>query len=89
MSMVVNQWMGELAKITDKIMLKQKHQPFNVFLKSQTNDDDVRIAEQAESGTGLVMEGGKTGSALMKVTATENELCEETVFWLMDRFAPC
>ncbi|GJW26892.1 hypothetical protein Tco_0040703 [Tanacetum coccineum] len=85
MAMVVNQWMGELAKITDKIMLKQKHQkPFNVFLKSQTNDDDdVRVVEQAESGT------EKTGSALLKANATENELCEETVFWLMDRFAPC
>lgn len=90
MSMVVNLWVGELTKLSDKIRLKKNYQPqqlFNIFLKSQTTQNE---ADDAESGiSSLEVEKQPVSSVLLKSSATENELSEETVFWLMDRFAPC
>ncbi|KAI3828007.1 hypothetical protein L1987_02097 [Smallanthus sonchifolius] len=74
-------------KITDKIRLKKNHQPWaNFFIKSQTIQSEANDYDQIEE-SGIVKE--KPAAALLKSPATENELPEETVFWLMDRFAPC
>ncbi|KAL8209605.1 hypothetical protein R6Q57_006337 [Mikania cordata] len=88
MSTVVNSWIGEVTKLTDKIRLKKSHQQLaNFFLRSQTiqREDDDQI-----EGSGInLMEKEKPASVLLKSPAMENELPEETAFWLMDRFAPC
>lgn len=77
--MVVNLWMGELTKLTDKIRLQKKHQQLpNFFLKSQNETDDTLMETEKPAS-----------SVLLKSSASDNELSEETVFWLMDRFAPC
>ncbi|KAL7585923.1 hypothetical protein Lser_V15G45778 [Lactuca serriola] len=94
MSTAVNLWMGELTKLTDKIRLKKNHQQqqqqhsFFIRSKISQNESDDRIEEQEQSGFTLV-EAGKPASVLLKSPATEDSLSEETVFWLMDRFAPC
>ncbi|KAI3708042.1 hypothetical protein L2E82_37049 [Cichorium intybus] len=88
MTTVVNVWMGELTKLTDKIRLNKKQQQRpNFFLRSQNESDD-QTEEQEESGITLI-EATKPASLLLKSPATEDPLSEETVFWLMDRFAPC
>ncbi|KAI3755543.1 hypothetical protein L1987_55346 [Smallanthus sonchifolius] len=84
MSMVVNLWVRELTKLSDKIQLKKKP---NFFLKSQTKTDDQ--IEGHEDLAITMTESGKPASVLLKSQATEKEFSEETVFWLMDRFAPC
>lgn len=77
MSMVVNLWIKEVTKLTDK-MKKNQH------LKSQT----TKTQTDEDLGINLTV-SGKPASVLLKSPATENDWSEETVFWLMDRFAPC
>ncbi|MFS7920699.1 hypothetical protein Hanom_Chr03g00227871 [Helianthus anomalus] len=87
MSAMVNMWIGELSKLTDKIHLKKNHQQLpNFFIKSQTETDD-QVEEHEALGITL-MESEKAAPVVLKSPATE-ERSEETVFWLMDRFAPC
>ncbi|KAK1431186.1 hypothetical protein QVD17_14475 [Tagetes erecta] len=89
---MVNLWMKEVTKLTDKIHLKKKNQ--HLFLKSQTTttktktETDDQIEEHEDLALNLTVTA-KPASVLLKSPATENDWSEETVFWLMDRFAPC
>ena len=83
MSMVVNLWMEELTKLTDKIRLQKSHQQQNsFFIRSKTTQNE---SDEEREESGII----QPASVLLKTPATEDSLPEEMVFWLMDRFAPC
>ncbi|KAJ9561015.1 hypothetical protein OSB04_006175 [Centaurea solstitialis] len=58
----------------------KKKQTDNLFLKSQQQKEQ----EEEEGSRNRI---GKSASVLP--VTVEKEISEETVFWLMDRFAPC
>ncbi|KAL8195316.1 hypothetical protein R6Q57_025719 [Mikania cordata] len=90
MSMVVNLWIKELTKLSDKIQLKKNHQQLpNFILNSQTTTESADRIQQHDVLGITLTDSAKHGSVLLKSPATEKELSEETMFWLMDRFAPC
>lgn len=82
---MVNIWFNELTKLRQTIQMeKSTTKKSSLVLKSRA----TRVLEE-ESRTGC-SNSSKPGSALpVTGLATENQVSEETIFWLMDRFAPC
>ncbi|KAF5758652.1 hypothetical protein HanXRQr2_Chr16g0731681 [Helianthus annuus] len=80
MGSMVNTWLSELTKLRQTIKLeKTTVKKSSLIVKS-------REAKQLEEESR--MSCSKSGST-MPVTVSENQASEETIFWLMDRFAPC
>lgn len=75
MATMVNIWLSELTKLKEKIQLEKKYtKKSNMFLKS-------RSIQHVEKETST-----KPGS--MVPVKVEKQVSEETVFGLMDRYAP-
>lgn len=80
MTTMVNIWFNELTKLRQKIQVeKTMTRRSNLILKS-----GAAQKPEEESRTGC----SKPGSTL-PVMPENNQISEETIFWLMDRFAPC
>ncbi|GKC90196.1 hypothetical protein Tco_1150845 [Tanacetum coccineum] len=79
MSTMVNIWLGELTKLREKIQLEKTmmKKANHLFLKSISSK---KLEEEEENVT-------KSASSVVPVTG-EKRVSEETIFMLMDRFAP-
>ncbi|KAI3809818.1 hypothetical protein L1987_19418 [Smallanthus sonchifolius] len=76
MATMVNIWFRELMKHRQMIQLeKTTTKKSSLIFKS-------RAAQQLE-------EESRTSCSKSASTLPENQMSEETIFWLMDRFAPC
>ncbi|GJV46144.1 hypothetical protein Tco_1430680 [Tanacetum coccineum] len=75
MSTMVNIWLGELTKLREKIQLEKTmmKKANHLFLKSISSK---KLEEEEENVTKFVPVTG------------EKRVSEETIFMLMDRFAP-
>ncbi|PWA58350.1 hypothetical protein CTI12_AA400410 [Artemisia annua] len=79
MSAMVNIWLRELTKLREKIQLektamkKANHLFFKSISTQQHEEEEEYVA--------------KSASSVVPVTA-EKRVSEETIFMLMDRFAP-
>ncbi|MFS7998491.1 hypothetical protein Hanom_Chr12g01154461 [Helianthus anomalus] len=76
MGSMVNTWLSELTKLRQTIKLEK------TTVKKSTLIVKSREAKQLE-------EESRMSCPTMPVTVSENQASEETIFWLMDRFAPC
>ncbi|MFS7998509.1 hypothetical protein Hanom_Chr12g01154681 [Helianthus anomalus] len=76
MGSMVNTWLSELTKLRQTIKLEK------TTVKKSTLIVKSREAKQLE-------EESRMSCSTMPVTVSENQASEETIFWLMDRFAPC
>ncbi|KAL4555718.1 hypothetical protein LXL04_038346 [Taraxacum kok-saghyz] len=79
MATMVNIWICELTKLREMIQVKnQKTKRHNLLVKSVSNQQ-----QEEESRT----RSTQPPSGLPEVA--EKQVSEETIFWIMDRFAPC
>ncbi|KAL8238241.1 hypothetical protein R6Q59_019322 [Mikania micrantha] len=80
MASMVNLWLTELTKLRQKIQSeKTTMKKSNLILKSVANQ---RVEEESRNSI-------SKSSSKLPAPVPENRMTEETVFWLMDRFAPC
>ncbi|TXG64457.1 hypothetical protein EZV62_011451 [Acer yangbiense] len=73
MSAVVEIWMGELAKLREKVIAKKK--PFSSS-RAEKEQQEVEVKQKAKKETRVHVE-------------EETVMSETTVCLLMDRFVPC
>ncbi|GKA40715.1 hypothetical protein Tco_0733308 [Tanacetum coccineum] len=83
MSTMVNIWLGELTKLREKIQLEKTmmKKANHLFLQSISSKKLEEEEEEEEENV------TKSASSVVPVTG-EKRVSEETIFMLMDRFAP-
>ncbi|CAH1450366.1 unnamed protein product [Lactuca virosa] len=80
MATMVNVWICELSKLREKIQVeKKKTKQHNLSIKSVSTQQHEEEEEESRTSS------AQSASGL----PAEKKLSEETIFWLMDRFAPC
>ncbi|CAN4112298.1 unnamed protein product [Withania somnifera] len=73
MATVVDACVCEITKLSEKVRARSLF-----LLKSQKKKKSAEKVEESQNA-----------SSEMRDTKKDNTMCEETVFLLMDRFAPC
>ncbi|GMN37502.1 hypothetical protein TIFTF001_006877 [Ficus carica] len=81
MAAVVEMWMSELGKLGQKV----RKRPLAVSSKAKVNQGEDRKEEEEEV---VKKEMQKDSSSSSSSSSSSTGLSEETVFLLMDRFAP-
>ncbi|KAL6963926.1 hypothetical protein U1Q18_034933 [Sarracenia purpurea var. burkii] len=86
MSAKVEVWMGELARLREKVLARK---PF--LLKRRTDGDQGE--EEKKEASLTQQQGPSSSSSVFPKSAVEtkkdNSMSEATICLLMDRFAPC
>lgn len=83
MSAVVEMWMSELGKLGQKVEAAGKRRL--VLLSSKLKKEEEEEEAASKENIKSVVAQNKASSSTSTSTST---LSEDTVFWLMDRFAP-